>query len=402
MKFHYIASQQNGQLAEGDLDAKGSAEVLQFLAAKGLRPVSIKVSKTADVSGRKIFGQSISVSDKIFLTRYLALMLKTGTNLFKAIDILISDLDKPIIKALLIEVKANLEKGNPFYVTFAKYPNYFPSVFVNLIKAGEASGNLAEVLENLSLNLTKEQELSNKIKGALIYPLILMTMSFLMLILLVTFALPKIANIFLGTGTQPPVFSRIVFSVGLFLNSHALIIFPAVIILAFGGWYFLMKTYPGRKLLSAFGSRLPVIGNVMDQLALQRFTSILASLMKAGMPIISSLEITADAVGSEKLKASLLNISREGIAKGLTIGEAFRREPAFPLVVTNLIAVSEQAGHIDDVLRTLSGFYESEVDTAVKIMVSFIEPVLLLFIGVLIGTIAISVIVPIYQLVGNI
>src|SRR3989344_6519156 len=144
MKFHYIASQQNGQLAEGDLEAKGSAEVLQFLAVKGLRPVSIKVSKTADVSGRKIFGQSISVSDKIFLTRYLALMLKTGTNLFKAIDILISDLDKPIIKALLIEIKANLEKGNPFYVTFAKYPNYFPAVFVNLVKAGEASGNLAE------------------------------------------------------------------------------------------------------------------------------------------------------------------------------------------------------------------------------------------------------------------
>ncbi|MBI3045987.1 MAG: type II secretion system F family protein [Candidatus Harrisonbacteria bacterium] len=401
MKFHYIASQADGRVTEGELEARGSAEVLQFLAGKGWRPVSIKVLKAYDIGGTKVFGQTISISDKVFLSRYLALMLKAGTDLFRAIDILINDFDKPILKALLIEIKTNLEKGNPFYTTFAKYPKYFSVTFVNLIKAGEASGNLTEVLDNLSVSLGKEQELKNKVQGALIYPIILLVMSFLMLILLVTFALPKIANIFISSGIRPPIFSRIVFGVGLFLNANALIIFPLLAAVAVGGWYFI-NSYLGKKTLSFLSARLPVIKNVSKQLALQRFTSTLASLMKSGLPIIESLEITADAVGSEKMRDSLRRIAREGIAKGLTIGEAFRREPEFPLVVTNLIAVSERAGHIEEILKTLSLFYESEVDSALKVLVAFIEPILLLFIGVMIGTIAVSVIVPIYQLVGGI
>jgi type IV pilus assembly protein PilC len=402
MKFHYIASQPNGKVTEGDLDVKGSAEVLKFLSEKGLRPISIKASRSLDIANMQFFGQGITISDKVFLTRYLALMLKAGTDLFRAIDILINDFDKPVLRALLVDIKSNLEKGNPFYITFTKYPKYFSPTFVNLIKSGEASGNLMEVLDNLSVSLDKEKELRNKVRSALIYPVILLVMSFLMLLLLVTFALPRIANVFLSTGVEPPFFSKIVFNVGLFLGDNVAIVFPLVAVLFFGGWYFVSKVYLGRRMVSLIGSRLPVIGNVMDQLALQRFSSTLSSLLRSGLPILNSLEITADAVGSEKFQKSLRNIAREGIAKGLTIGEAFRREPAFPMVVTNLIAVSEKAGHIEDILKTISGFYESEVDNAVKTMVAFIEPVLLLFIGVLIGTIALAIIIPIYQLVGGI
>lgn len=402
MKFHYLASQSDGKLIEGDADAEGSTEILQFLANRGLRPISLKVTKSADFNGLKFFGQSITVSDKVFITRYLSLMIKAGTDLFQAIDILINDFDKEILKALLIEVKSNLEKGNPFYVTFEKYPKYFSPVFVNLIKAGEASGNLIEVLDGLSISLNREQALTNKVKSALVYPVILLAMSFLMLILLVTFALPRVANVFVSSGVQPPLFSRIVFGAGLFFNKYVVIIFPAIAIFAIGGWYFVSKTYPGRKLMAWLGNHLPVIKKVLEQLSLQRFAATFSSLLKAGLPIISALEITADAVGSDNLQKSLRTIAREGIAKGLTIGEAFRREPAFPMVVKNLVAVSEKAGHLEDILKTLSEFYEEEVDNAVKTLVAFIEPTLLLFIGLLIGTIAISVIVPIYQLVGGI
>ncbi len=402
MKFHYIASQPNGKVVEGDLNASNTEEVLQELAGKGLRPISIKMMKRLDIGGVQFFGQAVTVSDKVFLTRYLSLMLKAGTDLFRAIDILINDFDKPVLKALLLEIRTNLEKGNPFYTTFAKYPKYFSNVFVNLIKAGEKSGNLTGVLDNLNISLEKEKELKNKVRSALVYPIILLVMSFLMLLLLVTFALPRIANVFLSTGITPPLFSRIVFNVGLFLSDNAVVVFPLLAIFAVGVWYFFSKVYLGRRILYAVASRLPIIGNVMDQIALQRFTSTFGALLKSGMPIIDSLEITADAVGSEKFQASLRNIAREGIAKGLTIGEAFRREGVFPMVVTNLIAVSEKSGHTEDILKTLSEFYESEVDNAVKTLVAFIEPILLLFIGVLIGTIAVAIIVPIYQLVGGV
>ena len=207
MKFHYKALDANNKVVESDIESQGSDEVLGFLASQGLKPISIKVYKTSEIMAAKgFFGQNINISDKIFLTKYLALMLRAGTDLFRAIDVLIKDFDKPALKAFLNEIKTSLEKGQSFYSTFSKYPNYFSSVFVNLVKAGESSGNLESVFFNLSASLSKEQELRNKIRSALVYPAILMGVSFIILTLLVTFALPKIANVFEGTGYQPPLF----------------------------------------------------------------------------------------------------------------------------------------------------------------------------------------------------
>ncbi len=401
MKFHFIASDPTGRIIEDNYDAQDSYEVLNYLAKKGLRPVSIKTVKIGNIDIKKFFGQSITIEDKIFLTKYLSLMLKAGTDLFKAITILIQDFEKPVLKALLIEIRNTLEKGQPFYVTFSKYPKYFSNVFVSLIKAGEVSGNLEEVFSNLSISLQKDQELYGRIKSAFVYPVILLGVSALILLLLVSFALPKVADVFLKSGFKVPLFSKVVFTVGLFVNDYKLIIFPLLFALVVSLYYFFVKTVSGKKILSRFINKAPVVNTVIKEMALQRFASTLSSLMRAGLPILDALEITADSVGSEELRQALLRISREGIAKGLTIGEAFRKEPFFPMTVTNLIAVSEKAGHTEDILSTLADFFETEIDGQVKNLVSFLEPILLLGIGLIIGTIALAVIVPVYQLVGG-
>ncbi len=401
MKFHYVASQPNGKIIEGDFDGQGPAEVLEYLASKGLRPVSLKTIKGIESIERGFLGSGINIADKIFLTKYLALMLKVGTDLFKAIDILMSDLDKPAMKSLLAEVRGTLEKGQPFYTTFLKYPKYFSSVFVNLIKAGESSGNLEMVFNDLSSSLQRDQELNRNIKSALTYPVILLVGSAGILILLVTFALPKIASIFAGSVTQIPIFSRVVFAVGLFLNKFIWLFLILLVILVVVGWYFFFKTVSGKKIIERFMFKIPVVNKILKHIALQRFATTLSSLIRSGLPILDSLEITADAVGSQELKASLMRISREGIAKGLTIGDAFRREQAFPRVVANLIAISEKAGHTEDVLETLAKFYEVEIESSIKTLVRFLEPVLLLGIGVIIAVIALAILVPIYQLVGQ-
>src|SRR3990167_9743654 len=152
MQFHYIASRADNKIVEGDLDAERSADVLGGLASKGLRPISIKSAQTLQ-SKRSFLGGGVTVTDQVFLTKYLALMLQVGTNLFSAIDILIADFDKPSVKALLLEMKSNLEKGKPFYITFVNYPKIFSPVFVNMIKAGEASGKLEKVFADLSVSL---------------------------------------------------------------------------------------------------------------------------------------------------------------------------------------------------------------------------------------------------------
>jgi type II secretory pathway component PulF len=401
MRFNYIASQPDGKIIEGELEAQGLTEVLEFLAGKGLKPVSVKIIKKA-IRTKGIFGAAtITITDKIFLTRYLGLMLKVGTDLFQAIDVLINDLDKPVVKVFLGEVRSNLEKGQPFYMSFAKYPRFFDSVFVNLIKAGETSGNLDQILESLSVSLEKQQDIRNRIRSVLIYPILLLVASFLILFFLVTFALPKIAAVFEGSGSEPPLFSRIVFGAGNFFGHYAWYIAGIIILGIIAAFYFYKTSLISRRFVSKLATHLPAVGAVAAKISLQRFAATLSSLIRAGLPLTQSLEITAQAVGNEELKSALLRISQEGIAKGLTVSEAFKREKVFPRVVVNLVAISEKAGHIENVLATLADFYEKETDNSIKIMVSLLEPALLLGMGVIVGVIALAIIVPIYQLTGQ-
>lgn len=402
MKFSYIASYQNGRLTEGTAEAGSTAELLQILASKGLRPVSVKPLKSSEValtSARHTFGQKITIADQIFLTKYLSIMLKVGTDLFQAINILIADFEKPSLRALLIEIRETLERGQPFYSTFARYPQHFSPVFINLVKAGEGSGNLEHVFEELSVSLDKEKTLRSKIRGAMIYPILLATLSFIILVFLTTFALPKLANVFTGGGFEPPLFSRVVFSVGLFINKYIWLFVALFVLVGIGLWLF-SKTIAGKRAMATIRIRMPIVGKISFKVALQRFAATLSSLLKAGVPILQAIEITADAVGHPDLKAALLRV-RDGVGQGLTLGEGFKKETALPSVVTNLIAISEKAGHLDEILSTMSHFYETEIDGSIKQAVTFIEPIMLLFIGTIIGVIALAIIVPVYQLVGQ-
>lgn len=398
MLYHYLAADKEERIIEGDVDANSLEEVLHFLATSELRPVSVKPVKEKVSGWRVMVGGGIGTADKVFLTKYLSLMLKVGTDLLSATNILIADFDKPAVKNFLLEVRENLSRGMPFYVAFERHPESFSPVFVNLIRAAEASGNLQETFEDLSRSLQAEAELRSRLQGALIYPAILLVTSVAVFLFLVTFALPKIARVFLDTGLKPPPFSRVVFAIGLFVNDN-IWWFVAALALIFGpGLLFLWRTSTGRHIVSRFLSRTPGVRRIYRDLAIQRFASTFSSLMKAGLPVIQTTQLTASIVGAEEFRVSLERIANEGLAKGLTIGEAFRRETVFPKVVTNLIAVSERAGHLEEVLKTLADFYASKVDANVKALVSFLEPALLLGMGVMVGSIALSIIIPIYQL----
>ena len=402
MQFHYIAYRSDQGVTEGDLEAQNLKEVLENLAGRGLRPVSVKILKQRlTIASFKFWGKGVTLEDKIFLTKYLALMLRVGTNLFEAVEILIEDFEKPALKSFLLQVRSNLEKGQAFYSAFAEHPKLFSDVFINLLKAGEASGTLEKTLEDLSVSLEKEKSLSRQVRSALVYPMLLVVMSFFVVTFLITFVLPRIAASFSNGNIEPPLFSKIVFTVSLFLGDHVLLVYG----LLFGGmillWLFLRHTKVGAALFWRMITRVPIVGTLIKKIAIQRFATTLSSLMRAGISIVDSLEITADVVGNEDLRGVLKRVTRDGITRGLTIGDAFKREPYFPRTVSNLIAISEKAGHLDSILVTLANFYEEDVLATVGILVSIIEPVLLMFIGTVIGGIALAILVPIYQLAGT-
>jgi len=344
------------------------------------------------------FGNRISGSDKVFLTKYLALMLRVGIDLLTAVNILISDFDQSAVKNFLIDVRANLTQGQPFWKTFAAHPKDFSPSFVNLVKAAEVSGNLQGTFEDLSESTQREAELRSRIKSALIYPIVLISMAVVIMTFLVTFALPKIANVFTQGDITPPLFSRIVFSVGLFIGGNIWIILPAVIIIFGGGFWFARKTDLGGRVVENMIMNTPVIKTVYEEISLQRMASTISSLMKAGLPILETINIAAQTVGHREYRHALERIANEGLAKGLTIGEAFRREAVFPRTVTNLVAISEEAGHLDEVLATLADFYEANIDGSIKGLMSLLEPILLLGMGAMVALIALAIIVPVYQL----
>jgi type II secretory pathway component PulF len=344
------------------------------------------------------FRKGITTSDKVFLTKYLALMLRVGTDLLAAINILIEDFDKPAVRVFLLEVRDNLSKGKPFYETFANYPKYFSPTFISLVRAAEKSGNLQKTFEDLSVSLEKDAELQSHIKSALIYPAVLLVLASSILVFLVTYALPKVAAVFSSSGMQPPIFSRIVFGVGLFIGGNILIIVPVVLIVIVATVWFFWKTETGNKMFNNIVTRLPLVSTIYEELAVQRMASTMSSLLTAGLPINQALMIAADTVGLPSYREALLRITTDGLEKGLTIGEAFKRETVFPKMVTNLVAISERAGHLEEVLDTLAQFYAANVDSNITALVSLLEPAMLLAMGVMVGTIALSIIVPIYQL----
>ncbi|MBU6500668.1 MAG: type II secretion system F family protein [Patescibacteria group bacterium] len=397
MLYHYVASDNSGKILEADLDADNLSRVLQYLAGRDLRPISVKPVKESVFNFRRFFG-TISISDKIFLTKYLALMLRVGTDLLSAINILISDFDKPAVKNFLLEVRDNLSRGQQFYKAFESHPEAFSQTFVSLIKAAETSGNLQSTFEELSTSLVQESDLRSKIRSAFIYPIILLSSASGVVVFLVTFALPKISQVFVESGIKPPFFSGLVFSVGLFIGGNIWIILP--LLLAIIGFlvYAYFKTEVGKQIFYRALSNTPIIKEIYKQIAIQRLASTMSSLMRAGLPIIDTIKVAADTVGLAEFRFSLERIANEGLSKGLTIGEAFKREVVFPRAVTNLIAISEKAGHLEEVLKTLSDFYAANIDSSIKSLVSFLEPMLLLMMGLLVAIIALSIIVPIYQL----
>jgi type IV pilus assembly protein PilC len=398
MLFHYIAADASGKMIEGEFEALNLNDTLHYLAGKELRPVSVKPIKSVKLGVTQFFGGGINTSDKVFLTKYLALMLRVGTDLLAAINILIADFDKPSVRNLLLEVRDNLTKGQPFYEAFARHPKEFSPTFINLVKAAEKSGQLQKTFEELSGSLEKEAELRGRIRGALVYPIILLLVASGILIFLVTFALPKVAGVFDQSGVTPPLFSRITFTIGLFIGSNIFVIIGIVIVILVGTFLLVNKTDTGKRIFDRVVTNLPLIKNIYSELAVQRMASTMSSLMKAGLPITETITVAAETVGVADYKKALLWVANEGLAKGLTIGEAFRRQPVFPKMVSNLVAISEKAGHLEEVLGTLSDFYASNVDANIKTLVSLLEPAMLLAMGVMVGVIALSIIVPIYQL----
>ncbi|MBI4812426.1 type II secretion system F family protein [Candidatus Falkowbacteria bacterium] len=402
MLYIYEAFDKNGAITKGEYDARDKKAAVSFLEGKGLTPVLVQ-EKGAIKEERGlslVFFERVTMPDRIFLLRNLTAMIKAGLGILEALDILIADAEKKVLKNILTTAKVNLEKGQPLSATFSYYKKYFSPIFTGLLRAGEYSGRLEEALKELVNHLTREHELTRKVKSALTYPIILLIGSVGVVSALLFFVLPRLAVSLEQSGAKLPLITVIIINI-----SKAFLYSPPLDILIAGGlvWFFVYfrKTAMGEKIFLKIELGTPIVRDLVKKVALVRFTRTLASLAESGISIVESLELSGKAVGNRAYKKAVMASISE-VKNGIPLSNALGKEKTlFPHLLVSMMAVGEKTGTLTEVLRNFSNFYDEEVDNTLKDLVTFLEPALLLVMGLVIGAIAISILLPIYQLVSK-
>lgn len=401
--FIYEAYNKNNKIVHGEYEASSSEEVVIYLNKHYLTPLSIRpignVLKKDGLLSISLF-EKISYLDVMFLIRNLSTTIKAGLSIIESLDIIIKDTKKKLFKKVLQRVKSTVESGMPLSSGFSDYSDSFPPIFIGMIKAGEVSGKLEKTLKELSHYLSKEYALKSKVRSALTYPIILLVASIVIVVLMLIFVLPKLTQSFAASNVELPIVTKFFLFISNILTwSYVADIIVVVFIIFFFSYFHTTKI--GKKFFFFIASSVPVASELIKKIALVRFSRTFGNLIGSGLSVADSLALSSESIDNHKYKLAINKII-EDIKNGISISDSMSKFPKlFPNLLLSLIVVGERTGTLEEILITFSDFYEEEVDNQLKDLTSFLEPVLLLIMGLMIGSIAVSIILPIYQLVSN-
>lgn len=340
---------------------------------------------------------TIPHTEKLFFIEHLRVLVHAGLSLSSSIETLAQQTDNRRFRKILVEIKDGIEKGEKLSTNLAKHPGVFPEIFVSMVGAGEISGTLETNLEQLSLQMKKEHSLRSKIKSALTYPLVIIVAAIGIMITMVVYVIPRIISVFEKMEADLPIATRILIYTNKFIIENYIIVIITLFLVVFL-FITAIRTKRGRGFLHLFFLRMPIIGTISRKVNLARFSRTLSSLLKTDIPVVQSFETTADILGNIHYKKIVIEAA-EKLKKGVLIADSLQVNPKlFPPLVIQMISIGEKSGNLDVLLENLANFYEEQVDDTIKSLSSIIEPILILFLGLVVGGIAIAVISPIYSL----
>jgi len=343
------------------------------------------------------FGGRVGDKDIAVFTRQFATMIDAGLPLVQCLEILASQQENKTFKKTLIEIRQDVEGGSTFAAALKKHPKVFSSLYANMVEAGEAGGILDTILNRLAAYIEKSMKLKKKIKSAMIYPSTIVTVAITVVIFLLLFVIPTFKSMFEGFGATLPLPTRIVLELSRLVRTYFLLGL-GVVVAAVVGLRFYYKSENGRKTIDALVLKAPVFGPLIKKVSVAKFTRTLGTLISSGVAILEGLEITARTAGNKVVEEAVLR-TRANIAEGKTIAEPLKASGVFPPMVVQMIAVGEQTGALDAMLGKIADFYDEEVDTAVSNLTSLLEPMLMVFLGIVIGGVVIAMYLPIFKLV---
>ena len=405
MKIFYTAKNYTGEKKQGELDVKDERELANQLRSNGYILTSFEEIKSSGKGNVKVEFLNrfitISLTDKLMFSRNLSVMIASGLPLSRAIKNISLQTRKKKFAQILDEIFDSIQAGNSFADALAKYPGIFGDLFVNMIRVGETSGNLEEVLNILAVQLEKEHELLSKVKGALTYPAIILVAMIGIAILMLTYILPKLTGVFTDMKVELPASTMFIIAISDVLKNHGILVavfFIGVIVLL----RFFLMTDIGKKTLGFLLVNAPLIKNMVIKVNCSRFARIYSSLLKSGVSSVESLKILSETLTNYYYQNAMKD-SATKIQKGITLSSIISKYPKiFPVLVSQMIQVGEETGKTEMILLKLAEFYEDEVSQLSKNMSSIIEPILMIFIGSAVGFFAISMLQPMYSIMDNI
>jgi type IV pilus assembly protein PilC len=394
--FTYTARALNGDLRTATIEAPNRDEVVAQLKKQRLNVVKID---EAAVAKKKKAGGKIKMRDIVIFTRQFSTMINAGLPLVQALDILAKQSENPALKDVTHAVVFDVESGHTVADALGKHPKAFTELYVNMVAAGEAGGILDTILMRLATFMEKNDALVRKVKGAMIYPGVISTVAFIAISVLLIFVIPVFKKMFGDVGLPLPLPTRVVIAMSEFLRGIGGIVSVAVVA---GGVVLLKKYYAtndGKLVIDRLMLKAPVLGDVLRKSAVSRFTRTLGTLIGSGVSILDGLEITAKTAGNRVISDAIME-SRTSIAGGETISAPLQKSNVFPPMVISMIAVGEQTGGLDEMLSKIADFYDEEVDAAVSNLLSLMEPVMIVFLGVVVGGMVVAMYLPIFDMIN--
>ena len=398
--YRYSAMDPNGRTVTGTLEADSFELVRTKLSDLSYHILSIKQAKSGG-GFKDMFNnmQRVGLRDLVVFSRQFATMIDAGLSVVKCLDILQKQTRNPKLKEVIGEVKRDVAGGMSLTEAIQKHPRIFSPLYINMMRSAEAGGILDQVLDRLSGFLEKEQETLNKIKSAMMYPVVVFCFATLMLLGLVFFVLPKFKGIFETMGLELPLTTRLMLNSSTYMQNYWYI-YLIVIVGSVVFFKVFARTERGKYAIDAAKLRVPIFGDLILKTAVSRFARTFGTLITSGVPVLRALEIVADAAGNRVIAEIVVRASHS-IKEGEKISTPLFGSKIFPVMVTQMIAIGEETGRLDQMLDKVSNFYDDEVDNTLKGLTSLIEPLMIVGLGVIVGFIAISVISPIYSLVGS-
>jgi len=396
--FIWQGEDRKGTSQKGEIEASNESAVRAQLSRMQIKPTKIK-NKPKDLFENVSFMQpKVQTSDVVVFARQFSTMIDAGLPLIQSLDILYSQQENKTFKKTLKEIKDSVEQGSTLADALGKYPNIFDELFVNMVAAGEVGGILDTILDRLSGYMEKAMKLKKQVKGAMTYPIIVLIIAVLVVGVILVFVIPVFEKMFADFGGALPAPTQIVVGMSNFAkgNIHYMIGAVVVFVFAFKRFY---STEKGRVVVDDIMLKLPVFGTLLRKVAVAKFTRTMGTMISSGVPILEALDIVAKTAGNKTIEAAIYKV-RSAIREGRTMADPLSESGVFPSMVCQMVAVGESTGALDSMLGKIADFYDDEVDAAVGNLTAMIEPFMMVFLGVTIGGLVVSMYLPIFKMAG--